>query len=122
MRRLSPREIKRMMSRLGVNATEMPDVEEVILKTATKEVVIRNPSVTSLEVSGQQVFQVIGERVEERETSKKTIPPVETKIPDEDVLLVAQQVNVSFEEAKAALEKVEGDLAQAILLLTSKKI
>ena len=34
--------------------------------------------------------------------------------------MVAQQAHVSLEEARAALEQTEGDLAKAILLLTSK--
>ena len=42
------------------------------------------------------------------------------QIPEEDVILVAQQANVSLEEARAALEQTGGDLAQAILLLTQK--
>ncbi|MGP3703596.1 MAG: hypothetical protein ACKD6N_07510 [Candidatus Bathyarchaeota archaeon] len=36
-------------------------------------------------------------------------------------MLVAQQANVDFEEAKAALKECKGDLAQAILMLASKK-
>jgi nascent polypeptide-associated complex subunit alpha len=39
-------------------------------------------------------------------------------IPDEDVQLVAQQAKVTLERARAALEQTNGDLAQAILLLS----
>ncbi len=123
LRRLSQRELKRMMSRLGVNAREMPEVKEAILRTETKEIVIQNPTVTSLEIQGQLIFQIVGDSVEEREIQKEVKSP-EVKpqeIPEEDILLVAQQANVSFEEAKAALEETKGDLAQAILMLTSRK-
>jgi nascent polypeptide-associated complex subunit alpha len=41
------------------------------------------------------------------------------EIPEEDVLLVAQQANVSMERARAALEDAEGDLAKAILVLST---
>jgi nascent polypeptide-associated complex subunit alpha len=41
------------------------------------------------------------------------------EIPEEDVLLVAQQAGVSMEKARAALEDAEGDLARAILILTT---
>ena len=37
----------------------------------------------------------------------------------EDVLLVAQQANVSVDRARAALEDAEGDLARAILMLST---
>jgi len=43
------------------------------------------------------------------------------KIPEEDVQLVATQANVSQEQARAALEQTNGDLAQAILLLSQAK-
>ena len=38
-------------------------------------------------------------------------------IPDEDIEMVANQANVSEDEAKAALEDTNGDLAEAILKL-----
>jgi nascent polypeptide-associated complex subunit alpha len=41
-------------------------------------------------------------------------------IPEEDVLLVAQQANVSMEKARTALERSGGDLAQAILMLQTR--
>jgi nascent polypeptide-associated complex subunit alpha len=43
----------------------------------------------------------------------------EPQIPEEDVLLVAQQAGVSMERAKAALEDAGGDLARAILMLST---
>ena len=42
-----------------------------------------------------------------------------TSINMQDVLLVSQQTGVSMERAKAALEDAEGDLARAILMLTT---
>jgi len=122
LRRFSQREIKRLMSRMGVNAREMPEIKEVIFRTENKEIIVQNPTVTSLEIQGQQIFQVVGEGLEEREITKEIQPKPETpKILEEDILLVAQQANVSFEEAKSALEETKGDLAQAILILTSRK-
>ena len=41
----------------------------------------------------------------------------ESKISEEDVLLVSQQANVSEEVARNALKESDGDLAQAILKL-----
>ena len=38
---------------------------------------------------------------------------------DDDISLVAQQANVDEEAAKNALAEAEGDLARAILLLTT---
>ena len=122
MRRLSSRELKRIMGKFGVNTKEVEDVKEVVLKTSTKEIIIQDPMVTLLEVQGQKIFQVFGEKVEEKTLSEELkLLERDEKISDEDVLLVAQQANVDFEEAKAALKECKGDLAQAILMLTSRK-
>jgi len=115
MRRVNPREAKRMMQRMGMSMGAMPDVEQVIFKTSTKEIIVENPDVAVMEMQGQKIFQVTGERIVEK--------PVEraVKIPEEDVQLVATQANVTPEQAKAALEQTKGDLAQAILLLSQTK-
>jgi nascent polypeptide-associated complex subunit alpha len=60
---------------------------------------------------GNRVFQVAGD-VEETEVEKKAFS-------DEDVLLVQQQAGVSREKAEAALEEADGEIARAILKLTS---
>lgn len=111
-RRISPREAKRMMQRMGLNMGEVPDVQEVIIKTGTKEITVENPEVAILEMHGQKIFQVTGGKVEEKAIEKAIT------IPEEDIQLVAQQAKVSLDEARAALEQTNGDLAQAILLLT----
>jgi len=115
LRRMSPREAKRMMKRMGLGMSELPDVQQVILQTSTKEIVIENPEVAVLEMHGQKIFQVTGERIVEKAIEKKTT------IPEEDVQLVATQAKVSVQEARAALEQTKGDLAQAILLLSQTK-
>ena len=112
-RRMSPRNAKRMMQRMGMNMGEMPDVKEVIFRTSDKEIVVENPQVAVLDMQGQKIFQVTGEvneRALETQTAKVTIP-------GEDAQLVADQTGKSMEDAKRALEASDGDLAKAILLL-----
>jgi len=115
MRRVSPREAKRMMQRMGLSMGEMPDVQQVVFKTSTKEIIIENPEVAIMEMRGQKIFQVTGEKIVEKTIEKKVT------IPEEDVQLVATQANVSLDQARAALEQTRGDLAQAILLLSQTK-
>ena len=110
-RRVSPRDAKRMMQRMGLSMGEIPDVQEVIVRTTTKEIVVENPEVAVLDMHGQKIFQVTGERIVEREIERKVT------VPEEDVRLVADQTGKSVEEAKKALEETKGDLAKAILLL-----
>jgi len=99
------------MERMGVNLEEIPGVEEVIIKTPNRDIVVKNASVSEIKTKGMRVFQVVGE-VEERIRE----PP---NFSDEDVVLVAQQAGVSREKALAALADSGGDLAKAILNLTT---
>ncbi len=115
MKRINPREARRMMQRMGLNMGAMPDVEQVIFKTSSKEIIVENPEVAVMEMQGQKIFQVTGERILEKTVEKAV------KIPEEDVQLVATQARVSPEQARAALQQTKGDLAQAILLLSQTK-
>jgi nascent polypeptide-associated complex subunit alpha len=100
--------MKKMMRQMGMESEEL-DATEVIIKLTDGEIVIENPNVTIITAMGQKTYQVIGE--------EKT----EIAIPQDDIKLVAMQANVSEEEAKEALEKTEGDLAEAIVLLGKEK-
>lgn len=121
MRRFNPREAKRMMDKMGIDANEMPDVKEVVFRTSRNELVVHSPTVTTLNIQGQRMFQVLGERVEERELGSVQSVTSAPKVSEEDVQIVSLQAKVGPDEAKAALEESKGDLAQAILLLNSRK-
>ncbi len=109
--KMDNRNTRRMMDRMGINLKEIPDVQEVIIKAKDREIHITGASVSEVNAQGSRVFQVVGE-VEEVEVEKK-------EFSDEDVLLVQQQAGVSRERAEAALEESEGEVARAILKLTS---
>ena len=113
--RESRRMQEQMMKRMGLKMEEVPNVVEVTIRTADKVIRISNPSVTKYELQGQNFFQVAGTAEESATESAAEKPPVQ--LPEEDVLLVAQQAGVSPDEAKKALEATGGDLAQAIILL-----
>ncbi len=105
--------MRRMIDRMGLEMKELSNVQEVIIKTDTKEIVIVKPAVTEMKAKDNSIFQVIAESYEERELE---IPIFS----QDDITLVAQQANVSPEEATKALTEAKGDLARAILLLTTK--
>ena len=99
------------MQRMGMNMDAIPEVEQVVIKTVDKEIVIEEPEVAILELQGQKIFQITGGKISEKAAERKLV------IPEEDVRLVADQTGKSMEEARKALEECEGDLARAILLL-----
>jgi nascent polypeptide-associated complex subunit alpha len=109
--KMDNRNARRMMDRLGINMKEIPDVQEVIIRTPDKEMHITNASVSEVNAQGNRMFQVAGD-VEEVQVVKKAFS-------EEDILLVQQQTGVSKERASAALEESDGEVARAILKLTS---
>ncbi len=106
------RQTRRMLDRMGVSMEQVEGVEEVIIRMADKDLVIKNASVSEMKVKGNRMFQVVGEDIEERMREKP-------KYTREDVLLVAQQANVNEARAEQALKDSDGDLATAILRLAS---
>lgn len=116
MRRRSPRQARRLMERMGMRVEELSNVDQVIIRTRTEEIVIDGPSVTLTSMQGQDIYQVMG-----GEVTKRQIAPKEPDISEEDIRLVAQQANVDLELARTALEESKGDLAQAIILLAQRR-
>ncbi len=55
-----------MMQRMGMNMDAVADVQQVIIRTANKDIVIDEPEVAILQVQGQKMYQVIGGQVSEQ--------------------------------------------------------
>ncbi|MCD6300453.1 MAG: nascent polypeptide-associated complex protein [Staphylothermus sp.] len=110
---MSPRELRRALKRLGIQVNELEDVREVHIVLSDKKIVIEKPQVLEMKSGGQSIFQIIGTpRVEEIEES--------IEISEEDIEFVMSQTGASKEEAREALIKAKGDLAEAILYLKEK--
>jgi len=118
-RRMSSREQRRMMQRMGMNMDAVSDVDEVIIRASSKEITIEQPEVTILEMQGQKIFQVIGGKIAEKTLEHAARRTSKSTVSEADVQLVADQTGKKLEEARKALEDCDGDLAKAILLLQS---
>ncbi len=103
---MNPRQMQKAMQRMGIQQVEIP-AKEVIIRCEDKELIIKNPSVSKINMMGQETIQVLGDITERNFIS------------EEDIKTVMEQANVSKEKARSALEKSDGDLAEAILSLTS---
>lgn len=101
--KINPRQMEKIMKQMGMKQ-EPIEAEEVIIKSKDKNIIIKNPNVQKINMMGQESFQISGE-IEE------------STISEEDIKTVAEQANVSEEQAKEALEKTKGNLAEAILIL-----
>jgi nascent polypeptide-associated complex subunit alpha len=110
--KIDNRQARRLMERMGIEMKEVKDVEKVVIFTRDKELVIINPSVSEINAQGARIFQVTGQVNEQKKETQK--------FTEEDIMLVQQQANVSRERAIAALEESNGEVARAILKLTTQ--
>jgi len=112
MMRSGNREMRRMLDKMGLEMKGVGDVEEVIIKTRTKEIFLNKPQIIEMKGKDSTIFQIIATSIEE---AVKEVP----SLSEEDITLVMQQASVSRDKAMMALTESKGDIAQAILNLTT---
>jgi nascent polypeptide-associated complex subunit alpha len=97
---------------MGLEMKDIGNVEEVVIKTDNKELYLLKPQVIEMKGKDSTIFQVVATDIEEKQ---REIPTFK----DEDITLVIQQSNTTREKAIQALIDARGDIAQAILSLTT---
>lgn len=103
---INPKLMKQAMKKMGVKQEEV-DAKRVVIECSDKKIVINNPTVSKINMMGNDSFQVSGEVSEEGLES----------ISAEDVETVVKQAGCSSSDAKKALEESDGDIAAAIIAL-----
>jgi len=97
-----------MMKKMGISQTPL-NVTKVTFEMMDGNLVINEPSVIRVMMQGQETYQVSGE-VSEEELENFS---------EDDVEVVISQTGKSKDDARVALEKSEGDIAEAIMELKS---
>ncbi|MFH1432973.1 MAG: nascent polypeptide-associated complex protein [archaeon] len=109
--KMNPRQMEKMMKQMGIKSENI-EAEEVVIRCADKEMIITNPSIQKVNMMGQVSFQISGE-LSEREINEDA-----PKYTDDDIQMVMDQTNCEKNEAIDALKETDGDIAEAILILT----
>lgn len=112
MMRSGNRNMRRKMDRMGVNMDTLDDVQEVIIRTVTKEIVIEKPQVTKMDAKDSTTFMVVADSYEERELEAPAYS-------EDDIELLCLQANVDREIAITTLNDCDGELATALMRLKS---
>jgi len=102
---IDPKKMQGMMKQLGISQEEI-DADRVIIEKEDGNIIIENPQVSKVMMSGQETFQISGEIKEEAEMS------------EEDIEQVMEKTGKNRKEVIGALQEAEGDLADAILKLS----
>ena len=104
---MNPRDVQKAMKRMGIKQEEI-EAQMVIIKTKDKDLIINNPQIVKMNMMGQESLQVTGDIVEVERSSSPSIN-------EEDIVTVMEQANCTEEDAKDALEKSSGNIAEAIM-------
>jgi nascent polypeptide-associated complex subunit alpha len=107
----NPRQMAMMMKKLGIDVRDIHDVQEVVIRTPTKDYVFTDATVSVMKAQGVETWQISGSP-EEREHELKLV------VSEEDVQMVMDQAGVDEATARQALEDAGGDLAEAIVALS----
>ena len=110
MNKKQMKQMERQMKKMGMKMEDLDGVREVIIRFDEKELIIDNPSVSLMNLMGQETYQIDGK-------AREVELEYEIEIPEEDIEMVANSAGVSKDDAKAALEECKGDLAEAIMKL-----
>ena len=63
-RGLSPKQIERMMKKMGIEQKDLEGVTEVIIRFSDREWIISNPQVGVVKQAGSESYQVSGTKTE----------------------------------------------------------
>jgi nascent polypeptide-associated complex subunit alpha len=123
---VDPRQMNMMMRKLGIEVRDVEGVQEVVVRTATKDYVFGKASVSIMKAQGTETWQITGKPriVEKTAPASPSAPSAAAAEPEpayepsgEDVALVARETGKPVSEARRALVEAKGDLAEAILKL-----
>ena len=106
---MNPAKMQGMMKKMGISQVNLP-VKRVVFEMEDSNLVIEEPSVTKVSMQGQISYQVVGDAVEEGSEL----------FSDEDVAMVVEKSGKPIEEVREMLEKVDGDIAEAIVGLKNE--
>jgi nascent polypeptide-associated complex subunit alpha len=99
---IDPKQMGKMMAKMGISQKQL-EATQVTINLPGKKLVIDNPQVMEVTMQGITTYQVMGEAREEAAASS-----------DDDAAMVAEQTGKSIEEARAALDAKDGNIAEAI--------
>jgi alpha-NAC-related protein len=103
---INPSKMQGMMKKMGISQVNLP-VKRVVFEMEDSNLIIEEPSVTKISMQGQVSYQVVGDEVEES-----------ASFSEDDIKMVMEKTGRPIKEVREMLEKVGGDIAEAIVGLS----
>jgi len=101
---MDPRKMEQMMRQMGIKQRKIA-ARRVVIETEEGNYIVESPDVTEIDMKGQKSLQITGDM------------KFESGISEDDVKMVMEQAGCTEEQARDALKKANGDIAEAILIL-----
>lgn len=105
---MDPKKMQAVLRQMGVKSENL-QASKVVIYTENGNLIVENPEVVQITMQGQKSFQISG--------SVK----MENSISEADIEMVMKETGCNVEDAKNALEKSGGDIAQAIMSFEEKE-
>jgi len=104
MPNMDPKQMERLMRQMGINSKQVP-ATRVVIELEGQKLIISQPQVTEITAQGQKSYQISGN------------VSTESVLSEEDVKMIMEQTGASHDVAVDALNKANGNIAEAILAL-----
>ena len=114
MPKLDPKKMQAIMKQMGLSQEEI-DADRVVIEQPDGDIIIENPQVIKVNMSGQENFQISGEVKHMKNQEGKEAEKLE-----QDLKTIIEQTGVSEDIAAIELEKNKGDIAETIIQLSKK--
>jgi len=104
---MNPKQLEKLMSQMGIRSSSI-DAKRVVIEREGESIIIEPAEIVAIEMQGRRSYQISGaERIE-------------SAVSEEDIRLVVEQTGAGEEDARKALLRHSGDIAQAILELRDR--
>jgi nascent polypeptide-associated complex subunit alpha len=111
---INPKQMQAAMKQMGISQTEIDASRVIIEKADGGKIIIEPANVVKIKMQGEESFQVTGEIREEEEEVQS-----EEESKEADIKTIIEKTGCSKKQAEKALDDADGDLAEAILELSS---
>ncbi len=121
----NPREIKKLLKRMGlgnIDIDELSNVSAVDIRLLDgTTITVRNPQVSVIKMPNKMLIYQVQASEASVEKRREAAEVPEGEVNEDDISLVVEQTGASREEAVEALKASGGDIVQAVMSLLKKK-
>ena len=118
--KINPRQMQKAMKQMGIKQNSIDDVVEVVIRTRTNEIVLKDADVICVEMGGTKSYQITGPETVRPLGGEGADSAPAAAFEESDIELVMGQTGCDREKAVEALTAADGQPAEAILKIMTE--